>query len=35
MQCTIDWGGPDGMLFVARTGSGHVAAITWRPAPWK
>lgn len=27
MECTIDWGGPEGMLFVARTGSGHIAAM--------
>ncbi|CAM4277933.1 OsmC family protein [Kerstersia similis] len=27
MECTIDWGGPDGMLFVARTGSGHVTTM--------
>lgn len=27
MECTIDWGGPQGMLFVAKTGSGHVAAM--------
>jgi len=32
MQCTVDWGGPDGMLFVARTGSGHVAAMDGAPA---
>ena len=31
MQCTIDWGGPEGMLFVARTGSGHVAAMDGAP----
>lgn len=31
MQCTIDWGGPDGMLVVARTGSGHVAAMDGAP----
>jgi len=31
MQCTIDWGGPDGMLFVARTGSGHVTAMDGAP----
>lgn len=24
MECTIDWGGPSGMLFTASTGSGHV-----------
>lgn len=27
MECTIDWGGPSGMLFVASTGSGHIAAM--------
>ena len=27
MDCTINWGGPDGMLFVATTGSGHVATM--------
>ncbi|OZI37291.1 peroxiredoxin [Bordetella genomosp. 10] len=27
MECTIDWGGPSGMLFVATSGSGHVAAM--------
>jgi len=32
MQCTVDWGGPDGMLFVARTGSGHVTAMDGAPA---
>ena len=32
MECTIDWGGPDGMLFVAKTGSGHVAAMDGAPA---
>lgn len=31
MECTIDWGGPDGMLFVARTGSGHIAAMDGAP----
>jgi len=31
MQTTIDWGGPDGMLFVARTGSGHVLAMDGAP----
>lgn len=31
MNCTIDWGGPDGMLFVARTGSGHVTAMDGAP----
>lgn len=32
MECTIDWGGPDGMLFVAKTGSGHIAAMDGAPA---
>ena len=27
MECTIDWGGPSGMLFTASTGSGHVAVM--------
>lgn len=27
MECTIDWGGPSGMLFVAQSGSGHVAVM--------
>lgn len=31
MKCTIDWGGPEGMLFVARTGSGHIAAMDGAP----
>ncbi len=31
MECTIDWGGPEGMLFVARTGSGHVSAMDGAP----
>lgn len=31
MECTIDWGGPNGMLFVAKTGSGHVAAMDGAP----
>lgn len=31
MECTIDWGGPDGMLFVAKTGTGHIAAMDGAP----
>jgi putative redox protein len=31
MDCTVEWNGPDGMLFVARTGSGHVAAMDGAP----
>lgn len=31
MECTINWGGPQGMLFVAQTGSGHIAAMDGAP----
>jgi putative redox protein len=31
MECTINWGGPEGMLFVATTGSGHVTAMDGAP----
>lgn len=31
MECTIDWGGEGGMLFVAKTGSGHIAAMDGAP----
>ena len=31
MECTVSWGGPEGMLFVARTGSGHIAAMDGAP----
>lgn len=31
MECTIDWGGPQGMLFTATTGSGHVTAMDGAP----
>jgi putative redox protein len=31
MECTIDWGGPSGMLFVATSGSGHVAVMDGAP----
>lgn len=31
MQCTLDWQGPEGMLFVTRTGSGHVLAMDGAP----
>ncbi|HEY0294023.1 MAG TPA: OsmC family protein [Bordetella sp.] len=27
MECTVEWGGPSGMLFTASTGSGHVAVM--------
>ncbi len=44
MECTLDWQGPDGMLFISRTGSGHVLAMDGAPdggghnlaaRPWK
>ncbi len=31
MECTINWTGPQGMLFVAKTGSGHVTAMDGAP----
>lgn len=31
MECTVRWGGPEGMLFVAETGSGHVTAMDGAP----
>lgn len=31
MECTIDWGGPQGMIFIASTGSGHVCAMDGAP----
>lgn len=31
MECTIDWQGQEGMLFVSRTGSGHVLAMDGAP----
>jgi putative redox protein len=31
MEVNIDWGGPDGMLFVAKTGTGHIAAMDGAP----
>lgn len=27
MECTVEWGGPSGMLFTASTGTGHVAVM--------
>jgi len=27
MECTVRWGGPDGMSFIAETGSGHLVAL--------
>jgi putative redox protein len=31
MEVKIDWGGPDGMLFVGQTGTGHIAAMDGAP----
>ncbi|PJX21099.1 peroxiredoxin [Advenella sp. S44] len=31
MECNIEWNGPDGMLFVATTGSGHTVAMDGAP----
>ena len=31
MEVKIDWGGPDGMLFIAQTGTGHIAAMDGAP----
>ncbi|MDX3904855.1 MAG: OsmC family protein [Pigmentiphaga sp.] len=31
MECTVSWGGPQGMLFTAQTGSGHVAVMDGAP----
>lgn len=31
MECTVNWGGPDGMMFIAKTGSGHVAVMDGAP----
>lgn len=31
MECTIRWGGPQGMTFIAETGSGHVLIMDGAP----
>jgi putative redox protein len=31
MEVKIDWGGPEGMLFVGQTGTGHIAAMDGAP----
>lgn len=31
MQCTVEWNGPDGMVFVSKTGSGHIVAMDGAP----
>ncbi len=32
MECTIQWGGDEGMAFIATTGSGHMLAMDGAPA---
>lgn len=32
MECTVQWGGVDGMAFIATTGSGHMLAMDGAPA---
>ncbi len=31
MECTVQWGGPDGMLFIGKTGTGHITAMDGAP----
>src|SRR5258708_32118418 len=31
MECKIEWRGPEGMVFIAETGSGHVVAMDGAP----
>lgn len=31
MECSVQWNGPDGMLFVTTTGSGHIVAMDGAP----
>jgi putative redox protein len=31
MECTVQWGGPEGMLFIAKTGTGHITAMDGAP----
>ncbi|SDV48140.1 OsmC family protein [Chitinasiproducens palmae] len=31
MECTVKWGGVDGMSFIAETGSGHLVAMDGAP----
>ncbi|MGB3835551.1 OsmC family protein [Castellaniella sp.] len=31
MECTLDWQGPGSMLFISKTGSGHVLAMDGAP----
>jgi putative redox protein len=31
MDCTVSWAGPDGMAFLAETGSGHLVTMDGAP----
>lgn len=31
MECTVQWGGPDGMLFIGKTGTGHITPMDGAP----
>ncbi len=31
MECKVTWGGPEGMSFIAQTGSGHLVAMDGAP----
>lgn len=31
MECTIDWRGPEGMLFISQTGTGHIVPMDGAP----
>lgn len=31
MQCSVQWNGPEGMLFLTKTGSGHIIAMDGAP----
>jgi putative redox protein len=31
MECTVQWEGPEGMLFIGKTGSGHIAVMDGAP----
>lgn len=31
MECTVQWGGTSGMLFIAKTGTGHITAMDGAP----
>lgn len=31
MRCSVQWNGPEGMLFISKTGSGHIVAMDGAP----